>query len=253
MTPSIRVLSCLLALSCGVSSVAKADQVLVAVAANFATPLQEICDAFAKDTQHKAVITSGATGKLYAQVQNGAPFELMVSADSKTPTKMVEEKLAVAGTQFTYAVGKLVLWSAEAGKVDQDGKILESGAFKHLAIANPKTAPYGQAAMEVLKLHQLDTKLQPKIVQGESIAQTKMFVDSGNAELGFVALSQVYKDGKIAKGSAWLVPADSYQPIYQDAVLLNKGLKNPAAQALLDYLKSAKAKAIIERYGYAQR
>ncbi len=240
----------LFSLALGQVTTAQADEVVVAVAANFLAPLQEISSEFTKETQHTTVITAGATGQLFTQIQNGAPFEVMVSADRKTPKKLVEAKLAKAESQFTYARGKLVLWSADPAVVDAKGDVLKTANFKHLAIANPKTAPYGQAAMETLAKLGLTAALQPKLVQGENIAQTKMFVDSGSAELGFVALSQVYKDGKISKGSAWEVPLDQYAPIYQDAVLLNKGASNQAATALLAYLKSDKAKAIMAKYGY---
>lgn len=240
----------LFSLALGQVTTAQADEVVVAVAANFLAPLQEISSEFTKETQHTTVITAGATGQLFTQIQNGAPFEVMVSADRKTPKKLVEAKLAKAESQFTYARGKLVLWSADPAVVDAKGDVLKTANFKHLAIANPKTAPYGQAAMETLAKLGLTAALQPKLVQGENIAQAKMFVDSGSAELGFVALSQVYKDGKISKGSAWEVPLDQYAPIYQDAVLLNRGANNPAATALLAYLKSDKAKAIMAKYGY---
>ena len=248
--PSQLLAVALFTLTLGQVSVAQADEVVVAVAANFLAPLQEIGAEFTKETQHTAVITAGATGQLFTQIQNGAPFEVMVSADRKTPTKLVEAKLAQANSQFTYARGKLVLWSADPTLVDGQGAVLKTGHFNHLAIANPKTAPYGQAAMETLAKLGLTAALQPKLVQGENIAQTKLFVDSGSAELGFVALSQVYKEGKLSKGSVWEVPLDQYAPIYQDAVLLNKGASNPAAIALLDYLKSDKAKAIMASYGY---
>ncbi len=240
----------LVALILGQVSAARADEVVVAVAANFLAPLQEISAEFTKDTQHTASLTAGSTGKMFAQIQNGAPFEVMVSADRKTPKKLIEAKLAVAASQFTYARGKLVLWSADPALVDAKGDVLKTGHFNHLAIANPKTAAYGEAAVELMAKLGLTAALQPKLVQGENIAQTKMFVDSGSAELGFVALSQVYKNGMISKGSAWEVPLDQYAPIYQDAVLLNKGANNPAASALLAYLKSDKAKAVMARYGY---
>jgi molybdate transport system substrate-binding protein len=240
----------LFALTLGQVSAARADEVLVAVAANFLAPLQEISAEFTKETQHTTVITAGATGKMFTQIQNGAPFEVMVSADNKTPKKLVQAGLAQADSEFTYARGKLVLWSADPALVDGQGAVLKTGSFSHLAFANPKTAPYGLAAVDAMAKLGLTTALQPKLVQGESIAQAKMFVDSGSAELGFVALSQVYKNGKLTKGSAWEVPLDLYAPIYQDAILLKKGKDNPAAIALLSYLKSAKAKAIIAKYGY---
>lgn len=248
--PSLLFTLVLFALTLGQVSAAQADEVVVAVAANFLAPLQEISAEFTKDTQHTASLTAGSTGKMFAQIQNGAPFEVMVSADRKTPNKLIEAKLAVAASQFTYARGKLVLWSADPALVDAKGDVLKTGHFNHLAIANPKTAAYGEAAVELMAKLGLSATLQPKLVQGENIAQTKMFVDSGGAELGFVALSQVFKGGKISKGSAWEVPLDLYAPIYQDAVLLKKGASNPAASALLAYLKSDKAKAIMAKYGY---
>ena len=225
-----------------------ADEVQVAVAANFTAPMQKIAAEFEKDTGHKAVLSFGATGKFYAQIANGAPFEVFLSADDETPARLEREHLA--HSRFTYAIGKLVLWSAKEGYVDDKGEILKNGDFKHLALANPKTAPYGAAAIEVLRKLGLFDSLQTRIVQGENISQAHQFVTTGNAELGFVALSQVYKDGKITSGSAWIVPGNLYEPIRQDAVILAKGRDKPAAAALIDYLKSAKARAIIKSYGY---
>ncbi len=227
-----------------------ADEVKVAVAANFAKPLEEIGKSFQKDTGHTLLISSGATGKLFAQIQNGAPFEVMVSADSKTPEKLVKADLALGDTQFTYAKGKLMLWSADANTVDSKGEVLKTGNYAHLAVGNPKTAPYGAAAYEVLEKLGLMDSVKSKFVQGENITQVKQFVETGNAELGFVATSQVYKDGKLIKGSSWEVPLDMYSPLTQDAVLLKKGADNPAATELLNYLKGDKAKAIIHSYGY---
>lgn len=232
------------------ASVAYAAEVQVAVAANFTAPMQKIAAEFEKDTGHKAVLAFGATGKFYAQISNGAPFEVLLCADDETPAKLEKELLTVPGTRFTYAIGKLVLWSAKDGYVDGKGDILKAGDFKHIAIANPKTAPYGAAAVEVLKKLNLIDALQPKLVQGENISQTHQFVSSGNAQLGFIALSQVYKDGKVVSGSGWIVPANLYDPIRQDAVVLAKGSANPAAKALTEYLKSDKAKGIIKSFGY---
>lgn len=229
---------------------AMADEVQVAVASNFLAPLTEIAAAFKQETGHEAIISSGATSKLFAQIQNGAPFEVMVAADSKTPSKLVKAELALTDTQFTYAKGKLVLWSPMEGREDDLGAMLKGGDFQHLAIANPKTAPYGAAAMEVLAKLDLEEATKAKLVEGENISQAFQFVASHNAELGFVALSQIYKDGKLTKGSAWIVPADMYSPLTQDAVLLKKGEHNPAASALLAFLKGDKAKAIIQAYGY---
>lgn len=232
---------------------ARADEVQVAVAANFTAPMQEIAAQFEKDSGHKAVLAFGATGKFYAQINNGAPFDILLAADDETPAKLEKEGQAVPGSRFTYAIGKLVLWSANADLVDAKGSILKNGNFKHLALANPKAAPYGAAAIETMtKLGVLAT-LQPRFVQGENIAQTQQFVATGNAELGFVALSQVFKNGKLSSGSAWLVPAELYEPIRQDAVLLGKGRDKAAVSALLAYLKSDKAKAVIKAYGYELR
>jgi len=229
---------------------AHAGEVQVAVAANFTAPMQKIAEGFAQDTGHKAVLAFGATGKFYAQITNGAPFEVLLAADDETPAKLEAEKQAVPGTRFTYATGKLVLWSAREGYVDSQGKVLQNGHFAHLSIANPKAAPYGAAAVETLTRLNLYQRLQPRIVQGENISQAHQFVSTGNAELGFVALSQVARDGRFTSGSGWIVPESMHSPIRQDAVILLKGAANPAARALADYLKSDKAKGIIRAYGY---
>ena len=233
------------------AALAHADEVQVAVAANFTAPMQKIAAEFEKDTGHKAQLAFGATGKFYAQIKNGAPFEILLAADDTTPEKLEKEGAAVAGSRFTYAIGRLVLWSSKPGFVDDKGEVLKSGDARHVSIANPKLAPYGQAAIEALTSLKLLDAVQPKFVQGENIAQTHQFVATGNAELGFVALSQVMKDGKIAEGSAWIVPADLHQPIRQDAVLLGNGKGKPAAEALLKYLGGDKAKAVIQSFGYA--
>jgi molybdate transport system substrate-binding protein len=233
-----------------VASSVRADDVQVAVAANFTAPMQKIAEDFAKETGHKAVLAFGATGKFYAQIKNGAPFEVLLSADDTTPAKLEQEGAAVAGSHFTYAVGKLVLWSAKADVVDAKGEVLRKGGFKHLALANPRVAPYGAAAIEVMTRLKLLEALSPKFVQGENIAQAHQFVSSGNAELGFVALSQVMMDGKVNAGSAWVVPEELYQPLRQDAVVLMPGKGKSAAAALMHYLKGAKAKAVIRSYGY---
>ena len=240
----------LLVITIFASGIASAAEVQVAVAANFTAPMQKIVAEFEKDSGHKVQLAFGATGKFYAQIRNGAPFEILLAADDETPARLEKEGAAVAGSRFTYAVGKLVLWSAKADFVDDQGEILKKGNFKHVSIANPKLAPYGLAAVETLTaLKRLDA-IQPKFVQGENIAQTHQFIATGNAELGFVALSQVMKDGKIAEGSAWVVPASLHQPIRQDAVLLENGKDKPAASALLKYLGGEKSKAIIKSYGY---
>jgi len=233
-----------------IASTASADQVQVAVAANFSAPMQAIATAFEKDTGHKALLSFGSTGKFYAQIKNGAPFQILLSADDETPAKLERDGLAVPGTRFTYAIGKLALWSAKEGVVDSKGEVLKLGNYAYLAIANPKLAPYGAAAIETLKNLGVLEAVQSKFVQGENIAQTYQFVASGNAELGFVALSQITKDGKLIKGSAWIVPGNLHAPIRQDAVILANGKGNAAAGALMSFLKSDKAKVIIRAYGY---
>lgn len=243
-----RLVSFVFALAC--TAAAQADEVQVAVAANFSAPMQKIAAAFAQDTGHKATLAFGATGKFYAQIRNGAPFEVLLAADDETPARLEQEGLTTPGTRFTYATGRLVLWSAREGFVDAKGDILKSPEVRHIAIANPKTAPYGRAAVEVLNKLKLYEVVQPKLVQGENIAQAHGFAATGNAQLGFVALSQVFQDGRIAAGSGWIVPAALHAPIRQDAVVLAKGRANPAALALADYLKSSKAKAIIGSFGY---
>ena len=220
------------------------------MAANFTAPMQKIAAAFEADTGHKAVLSFGATGKFYAQITNGAPFQVFLSADDTTPARLDREGRTVAGSRFTYAIGQLVLWSPTAHYVDAQGTVLKTGDFKHLSIANPKIAPYGAAAMQVLDKQGLTAQLQARIVTGENIAQAYQFVASGNAQLGFVALSQVMEDGKITKGSAWVIPSDLHEPILQDAVLLAGGKDNPAAAALMQYLRSDKARAVIKAYGY---
>jgi len=246
---SVSRLSLVLA-TLAVSASAAAGEVQVAVAANFTAPMQAIARQFEQDTGHKAVAAFGATGQFYAQIKNGAPFEVFLAADDDRPARLESEQQTVPGSRFTYAVGALALWSAKPGYVDDQGAVLKQNEFRHLAIANPKAAPYGLAATQVLAKLGLADAVKPKIVEGQSIAQTQQFVATGNAELGFVALSQVYKDGKLTSGSAWLVPASLHDPIKQDAVILAKGKDNPAAQAFVDYLKGPKAADIIKSYGY---
>ena len=227
---------------------AHADEVQVAVAANFAGPMQKIAAAFEHSTGHKVLQTSGSTGKFYAQIKAGAPFEILFAADDETPARLETEGAGVAGSRFTYAIGKLVLWSSKPNVVDDKGEVLKKAGFNHIAIANPKLAPYGLAATETIKAMGLTGALTPKYVVGENIAQTHQFVATGNADLGFVALSQVI-DNKT--GSSWIVPSHLYSPIRQDVILLNKGKGKPAAEALLKFMKSDAAKAVITSSGYA--
>ncbi|SNS48210.1 molybdate transport system substrate-binding protein [Pseudomonas japonica] len=227
-----------------------ADDVQVAVAANFTAPIQAIAKDFEKDTGHKLVAAYGATGQFYAQIKNGAPFEVFLAADDSTPAKLENEGATVKGSRFTYAIGTLALWSAKPGYVDAKGEVLKKNEFQHLSIANPKAAPYGLAATQVLDKLKLTEATKAKIVEGQNITQAFQFVSTGNAELGFVALSQIYQDGKVSSGSAWIVPAELHDPIRQDAVILEKGKDSPAAKALVDYLKGPKAAAVIKSYGY---
>ncbi|HWH89730.1 MAG TPA: molybdate ABC transporter substrate-binding protein [Pseudomonas sp.] len=229
---------------------AQADEVQVAVAANFTAPIQAIAADFEKDTGHKLVAAYGATGQFYTQIKNGAPFQVFLAADDTTPAKLEQESEAVKGSRFTYAIGTLALWSAKQGFVDAQGEVLKHNAYQHLAIANPKAAPYGLAATQVLEKLQLTEATKTKIVEGQNITQAYQFVYTGNAELGFVALSQIYKDGQVSSGSAWIVPAALHDPIKQDAVILNKGKDSAAARALVDYLKGPKAAAVIRSFGY---
>ncbi len=230
--------------------VTMAGEVSVAVASNFTAPMKVIAQAFERDTGHKVILSFGATGQFYAQIKNGAPFAVLLAADDETPARLEREGVAVTGTRFTYATGKLVLWSKKADLVDDKGEILKTGKFDKLALANPKLAPYGAAALQVLEKLSLTKQLGPKLVEASNIGQTFQFVSSGNAALGFVALSQVFENGKLKEGSGWVVPSNLYSPIKQDAVLLTSGKANLVAQALLHYLRSDKAKAIIVSFGY---
>src|SRR5579864_2607023 len=239
----------LVTLAAGAGRPARAADVAVAVAANFTAPLDRLAAAFEKASGHHLVISSGSSGKLYLQITAGAPFEVMLSADAERPARLEKEGAAVAGTRFTYALGKLVLWSRDPGLVDGAGAVLAGGRFRHLAIPNPELAPYGAAARQVLQGLDLWEKLAPRIVQGEDIGQTYQFVATGSAELGFVALSQVRAAGK-PQGSLWIVPPERYRPIEQQAVLLTRGKDDPAARAFLDYLRSAPARTLIQEFGY---
>ena len=240
-------LSCAAALA---ALAAHAGEVQVAVASNFTGPMQKIAPMFEQDTGHKAILGFGSTGRFYAQVRNGAPFEVLLAADDETPQRLIEDGYAARGTDFTYAKGRLVLWSAQPGLIDSSATVLRSGRFDKLAIADPRLAPYGLAAMETLTTLRIAEVSEPKLVRGENISQAYQFVATGNAQLGFVALSQVMQDGKITQGSYWMVPGSMYTAILQNAVILTKGKDNPAAAALVEYLRSDKARAVIRGYGY---
>ena len=233
-----------------VASPAIAADPQVAVAANFTEPAKAIAAAFKAQTGHGVVLVFGSSGQFFTQITQGAPFEVFLSADGERPRKAEQEGLAVPGTRFTYAIGRLVLYSKTPGLVDDRGAVLASGRFEKLAIADPAAAPYGAAAIQTLRTLRLYDRLKPKIVQGASIAQAYQYVATGAAEVGFVALSQVVNE---RGGSRWLVPQADHAPIDQQAVLLFAGAKDPTARAFLTFLKSPAAIAIIRRYGYETR
>jgi molybdate transport system substrate-binding protein len=230
-------------------ALARAGEVQVAVAANFTEPAKEIATAFAAATGHKALLSFGASGQLYAQIAHGAPYQVFLSADAERAQKAEADGLAVAGSRFTYAVGRLALYSKSLDLTD-GAKVLKTGRFEHVAVADSAAAPYGLAAVETLRKLGLYDPLKPKLVTGANITQTYQFVATGAAELGFVAYSQVIHE---KPGSVWLPPKDDYAPIAQQAVLLKTGAADPAAKAFLVFLKSPAAQAIIQRYGYQVR
>ena len=238
------------ALLAAVSTVANAGEVNAAVAANFTAPAQQLVELFQKETGHTVKLSFGSSGKFTSQIKEGAPFDVFLSADEKNPKLLEQEGLAVPDTRFVYALGKLVLWSAKPGFVDDKGSVLSKGGYEKLAYADPKLAPYGLAAQETLQKIGLWDKVQSKLVTGESITQTYQFAATGNAELAFIALSQITKDGKVTEGSWWIVPASMYNPIRQAAVQLSGAKDKVAAQAFLTFLKSEKAKSVIRSFGY---
>jgi molybdate transport system substrate-binding protein len=232
-------------------SPAAAEEALIAVAANFSEVIEKLEADFEAAGEHDITIATGSTGKLYAQIKNGAPFDILMAADRHRPALLEEEGLAVAGSRFTYAVGRLTLWSADPGLVAENGaETLRAGAFRKLAIANPDLAPYGEAARETLEALGLYDALESKIVLGENIGQTHALVATGNAELGFVALSYVLSPRNEFPGSRWDVPRELHAPIRQDAVLLTRAADNAAGLAFLEYLKSEGARSVIESFGY---
>jgi molybdate transport system substrate-binding protein len=226
---------------------AAADTLSLAVASNFSSTARVLAERFEAESGHRLRLAYGATGKHYAQIRHGAPFDLFLAADAERPRRLEAEGNAVAGSRFTYAIGQLALWSPQAGLVDPDGQVLSAGDFRHLAIANPRLAPYGLAARQVLERLQLWQGLQSRLVLGENIGQAFRFVHSGAAELGFVALSQIMAGGRPIGGSHWRVPTAMYDPIEQQAVMLRD---SPASRGFLDYLRSEPARAIIRAHGY---
>ena len=232
-----------------VTTPAQAEQALVAVAANFVPPFREVAMEFEKSTGHTLRVTSGSSGNFYAQIKNGAPFDVFVSADDERSKLLEEEGLGVKDSRVTYAIGRLVLWAPDPDFVKREDT-LRSERFKHLAIANPKTSPYGTAAMQTMQKLGVWDNLQPRIVTGENLGQTMGFIESGNAELGFVALSQVLDPKRKGKGARWDVPTELHEPIKQVMILLTKGKDNPAARALMEFIGGPQAQAVIRRYGY---
>jgi molybdate transport system substrate-binding protein len=231
-------------------SPAMADEVRVAVAANFTAPMQRIATGFELATGHRLILSFGSTGKFYAQIRNGAPFDVLLSADVTTPAKLEDEGNAVSGSRFTYAAGKLALWSPKPSVVDKSGKVLANGKFRHLALANPKLAPYGAASVDAMKALGVYENLKDKFVLGENLPQVYQFVASGNAELGFIALSQIFQNGHYLEGSFWILPENLYPPVKQDAITLTQGKNKPAVDAFMSHLKGKEAKDIIKSYGY---
>ena len=227
-----------------------AGEVNAAVAANFAAPAGQIAELFAKETGNSVRLSIGATGKFYVQIRQGAPFDVLLAADEETPKLLEQQNLAVAGSGFVYAEGRLVLWSAKPGYVDSKGTVLGAGSYNKIAYADPRLAPYGRAAVEVLQNMNLMEKVRGRVVTGESIGQTYQFAASGNAELAFIALSQIMKEGRVSRGSWWAVPANLYRPIRQTAVELTAARDKDAAHAFLAFLKGREAENIIKGYGY---
>ncbi len=241
-----------LAISLLASAAVGAETTLAAVASDFTKPMTEIAEAFEKATGHSAKLSFGSSGKAFAQIQSGAPFEIYLSASEKYPQELEKSGFTVPGSHFVYAIGKLVLWSPKTDYVDDQGAILTAGTFNHIALADPSHAPYGVVAEQVMTSLGVVEKLRPLFVMGENISQTYQFVSTGNAELGFVGLAQVIdvNTGKITSGSGWIVPDNLHSPFNQSAVLLKTGAENPAATALLKFLKSPTALTIIEKYGF---
>lgn len=232
------------------AAAAKAVEVKVAVASNFYKPMQQLAKEFEQATGNTVMLSAGSTGTLYAQIKNGAPFELFLSADQLRPIALEEEKLAINGSRFTYAQGQLAFWSKKPGYNTEQDFISALSQSEHIAIANPKNAPYGAAAIDIMKKLNVYEKAQGKIVEGHNIGQTYQYVSSETVTCGFVALSQVYQNGKLTEGSAWVVPASLHRHLKQDAVLLKQGENSAAAQSLLTFLQSEAAKKTIRSFGY---
>jgi len=229
-----------------VGPIAFAGETVVAVATNFTEAAKEIAQRFEQGTGHTASLSFGSTGQIYTQITQAAPFDVFLAADQARPAKAEIQGYAVTGSRFTYAIGELVLWSKNLSLAN-GREVLTTNKFNKIAIANPGFAPYGAAAVQAMKTLNVYETLAPKIVQGNNIAQTYQFAVTGNAELGFVASSQLRNQDQ---GSRWIIPTDYYDAIHQDAVLLTRGAENEASQAFLAFLKSPMARAVIKQYGY---
>ena len=229
---------------------AGAAQVTVAVASNFLQPLKALAETFEAETGHRLIISSASSGKLYAQILHGAPFDIFLSADQQKPEALEQAGKIVPGSRFTYAVGRLALWSAGPDLIKDSPDILQTDQFERIALANPRLAPYGVAATEVMQALGVEARLRSKQVLGENIAQTYQFVYTGSARIGFVALSQLSSNGQIRSGSAWIIPDSLHSPVRQDAVQLRRSTANPAAAEFLQLLRSAAGQSLLEEYGY---
>ena len=227
-----------------------AEVATIAVASNFAAPMKKLVAEFERDSGHTIRLAFGSSGKLYAQIKHGAPFDALFSADQAVPMALEQNDLVVPGSRFTYGIGTLVLWSAKAELVDEEGDVLRQQTFNKLAVANPRVAPYGAAAMDALRALGLEQGVKETLVQGENVAQTYQFIATGNADLGFVAMSQIISNQDEQPGSIWRVPSHLHSPIKQDAVLLYHGEHNSAARQLLHFMKSDRARAMMSTFGY---
>ena len=247
----LRMQAAAMAMLCGVmSSSAQAAEVSVATASNFVAPLAQVAVLFQKESGHTLKVSSAASGKLYAQIKGGARFDVFLSADEELPKQLLQEGLAVGGSRFVYATGRLVLWSAQPGLVDEKASVLNKGNFSTLAIANPVNSPYGVAAKETLTKLTMWNSIQRKLDKGDDLAQTYQLAASERDDLAFIALSQVMRDGKISQGSWWLVPPEMHKPIRQSAVLLSGAKDKEAAKVFLEFLKGEKARAVMRGFGY---
>lgn len=227
-----------------------AGEVRVAVASNFAVPMERLAPLFQKESGHTLKVSSGASGKLYAQIRGGAQFDVFLSADEELPKQLMQDGLAIGSSRFVYATGRLVLWSAQSDLVDEKGAVLNRGNFNMLAIANPRFSPYGVAAKETLTKLTMWNAIQEKLTKGENVTQAYQLAATEKADLALIALSQVMRDGKIIEGSWWLVPPELHHPIHQSAVLLSTAKDQEAAKAFLAFLKSERARAVMRGFGY---